>query len=50
MTETIEHNATAKTVKRDTPVVPHEQPRPVKLLDQVRERICVLHCLMRIAG
>lgn len=43
MTETIERNATAPAVKRDTPTVPHEQPRPVKLLDQVRERICVLH-------
>jgi len=36
MTELLEHNATAPVVKNDT-------PRPVKLLDQVRERICVLH-------
>ena len=43
MTETIERNATAQAVQRDTPTVPPEQPRPVKLLDQVRERIRVLH-------
>lgn len=43
MTETIERNATAPAVKRDTQSVPHEQPRPVKLLDQVSERIRVLH-------
>lgn len=43
MTETIERNATAQSVKRDTSPVPHEPPRPVKLLDQVRERIRVLH-------
>ena len=36
MTETIERNATIPVVKNDT-------PRPVKLLDQVRERICILH-------
>lgn len=33
----------APAVKRDTPTLPPEQPRPVKLLDQVRERIRVLH-------
>lgn len=43
MTETIERNATAPAVKRDTPTPSHEQPRPVKLFDQVRERIRVLH-------
>jgi integron integrase len=46
MTETIERNATAPAVKRDTQTVPHEQPRPVKLFDQVRDRIRVLHYSM----
>jgi len=36
MTELLERNATAPVVKNDT-------SRPVKLLDQVRERICILH-------
>lgn len=35
MTETIEQNATVQDVKNDT--------KPPKLLDQVRERICMLH-------
>jgi integrase len=43
MTDLLELNATAQTVQRDTPAVPHEPPRPVKLLDQVRERIRTLH-------
>lgn len=41
MTEVIERNATAPAVKSDTQsVAPQRAP---KLLDQVRERICVLH-------
>lgn len=43
MTETIELNATQQTVQRDTAAVQYEQPRPVKLMDQVRERIRTLH-------
>ncbi|MFA6904420.1 MAG: integron integrase [Gallionellaceae bacterium] len=43
MTEIIEQNATLPSIKTDTPIVTPEQPRPVKLLDQVRERIRVLH-------
>jgi len=43
MTDLLEKNATPQTTKSDTVSQPHEQPRPVKLLDQVRERIRVLH-------
>lgn len=40
MTETIEHEATASTIKSDEPTVSPQSPR---LLDQVRERIRVKH-------
>lgn len=40
MIETLERNATAPAVKNDTPAPSHQPPR---LLDQMRERICVLH-------
>jgi len=39
MTEVIERDATVAPVKRDMPA----PTKPPKLLDQVRERICVLH-------
>lgn len=39
MSEVIERDATIAPVKRDTPA----PAKPPKLLDQVRERICVLH-------
>lgn len=40
MTETLERNATAPAAKRDTPTVSPQSPR---LMDQVRERLRVLH-------
>lgn len=43
MIDLLEKNATPTTEKRDTPPVPPAQPRPAKLLDQVIERIRVLH-------
>lgn len=39
MAEVIERDATVAPVKRDTPPA----PKPPRLLDQVRDRICVLH-------
>ena len=39
MTEVIERDATLAPVKRDMP----PRPKAPRLLDQVRERICVLH-------
>lgn len=43
MTEIIEQNATLPAVKSDPQNVTPEKPRQPKLLDQVRERICMLH-------
>jgi len=44
MTETLERNATAPAAKRDIPAVSHQAPR---LMDQVRERLRVLHYSLR---
>jgi len=40
MTETIERNATVPAAKRDMPAL---SPQAPKLMDQVRERLRVLH-------
>jgi len=44
MTETLERNATAPAAKRDMPAL---SPQPPKLMDQVRDRLRVLHYSLR---